>query len=166
MRGEGRFDPDNTTPGGDYIVGKGRPPESGKFRKGDGRKRGRRAKGTRNLATDLRDELEGIVSVTVGGVTKRATRQQATIMRLIDSAMKGQTPAMALLFDLEQRLVAPGRRREEQQKQTNRRTDYSRLSRNELRALEYLHAKAHGIELKLSRVPGMPIHSDPDCADS
>ena len=39
--------PDNVDAKGDYVVGKNRPPESGKFRAGDGRPRGQRKKGTR-----------------------------------------------------------------------------------------------------------------------
>ena len=58
--------PGNVTLDGDYIVGKGKPPDSGKFRAGDGRQRGRRPKGTRNLATDLRAELDARVTVNVG----------------------------------------------------------------------------------------------------
>jgi hypothetical protein len=38
---------DNVGPDGDYITGKYRPPEAGKFREGDGRKRGAGAPGER-----------------------------------------------------------------------------------------------------------------------
>lgn len=153
---------DNTTPDGDYIVGKGRPPESGKFRKGDGRKRGRRPKGTRNLATDFREELEGLVPVTVRGVTKMVTAQQAVLMRLIDNAMKGQHTAIAAVLDHEQRLVAPVKRREEeeQRKRAEQKFDVSCLSRDELRALQFLHYKIQGLPND-SQVAGvMAIYKD------
>ena len=91
------YAPGNVTPDGDYVVGKGKPPESGKFRAGDGRQRGRRPKGTNNLATDLRAVLETRVTVNVGGIPKKVTRQQAILMRLADNAStKGQTPAIGM----------------------------------------------------------------------
>ena len=82
------YAPGNITPDGDYVVGKDKPPESGKFRTGDGRQRGRRRKGTRNLATDLRAELDALVTVNVGGATKKISRQRAILMRLADNATK------------------------------------------------------------------------------
>jgi hypothetical protein len=78
-----------------------------KFRTGDGRQRGRRRKGTKNLATDLREELDARVIVTVGGSSKKITRQRAILMRLADNATKGQNPAIAMALDYKQRLVEP-----------------------------------------------------------
>lgn len=147
------YGPGNTGPDGDYIVGKGRPPESGKFRKGDGRRRGRRPKGTPNLATDFREQLDGLVPVTLAGVTKKVTRQQALVMRLTDNAMKGQNTAILAVLDLEQRLVAPLRRREEERKQAEAKADLSRLSRDELRMLLFLRRK----------MDGEPVGSAPFC---
>jgi hypothetical protein len=106
-----------------------------------------------NLATDVREELEGLVTVTVGGVTKKVTRQRALVMRLADNAMKGQMAAIAAALDLEQRLVAPARRREEERKQAERRADLSRLSVEELRIMQFLTEKAHGLTSD-SRVVG------------
>lgn len=40
----------NTREDGSYETGKGRPPSEHKFRKGDGRKRGKREKGSKNLS--------------------------------------------------------------------------------------------------------------------
>jgi hypothetical protein len=55
--GSSPFKPGNIDAAGDYVVGKRRPPDSSKFRAGDGRQRGRRPKGTRNLKTDFGEEL-------------------------------------------------------------------------------------------------------------
>ena len=137
------FDPSNTAENGDFIVGKARPPESGKFRKGDGRKRGRRPKGTNNLATDLRKELESRVTVTVGGVPKKVSRQQAIVMRLADNATKGQPSATALTLEYQQRLVDPALAREERQRLAQTKQDFSRLSVEELLILEYLMSKSY-----------------------
>ena len=101
-------------------------------------------KGTRNLATDIRDEFEGVVTVTVGGVTKKVTRLRAMVMRLTDNAMKGQNSAIAAALELEERLVAPARRREEERKQAERKADYSCFSKDELQILRFLTQKAYG----------------------
>jgi hypothetical protein len=84
-KGDG-FAPGNTGPDGSYVVGKKKPPVETRFKPGDARRRGRREKGTRNLATDLREELESKVDVSVGGVRSSVTRQRATIMRLAENA--------------------------------------------------------------------------------
>lgn len=52
-RQDGRpFAEGNVRDDGSYLVGKARPPQATRFAKGDGRPRGRRPKGTRNLATE------------------------------------------------------------------------------------------------------------------
>lgn len=103
----GDYAPGNMDGNGNYLVGKGRPPENGKFRAGDNRKRGRRAKGTRNLASDLREELETVMTVMVGGKPRRVTRQRAVVMRLADNAGKGRDRSIEHLFKLQQALVEP-----------------------------------------------------------
>ena len=154
------FDPSNTTEDGHYIVGKGKPPDSGKFKKGDGRRRGRRPKGTRNLATDLCEEFGSSVAVTVGGVAKKVSRQRAIVMRLADNATKGQTSAIALALELQQRLVDPLLGEERQQSAYDK--DLKRLSDLELEALIYLAAKVEGVEhSEVSNVVGvLPIFAE------
>lgn len=88
------FKQGNTDENGDYKVGKYRPPENGKFRVGDGRKRGRRKKGTKNLATDFSEELASKVTMKVDGKPRRVTKQRAIMMRLMDNASRGQNPAI------------------------------------------------------------------------
>ena len=140
------FDPSNTAPDGHYIVGKGRPPEAGKFRKGDGRKRGRRSKGTKNLATSLQETLEGKVLVNVKGVPKQVSRQDAILMRLADNATtKGQNSAIALILDLQQRLVDP--RLAEQDAVPARNPKLKKLSSDELDTLLYLTAKLEDADM-------------------
>ena len=138
-KGRFGFDPTNTTADGHYKVGKGRPPEHGKFRKGDGRQRGRRPKGTKNLAADLREELSSSVAVTVGGVPRKVSRQRAIVMRLADNATKGQTSAIALALEMQQRLVDP--LLEQEKLVCNRERDLSCLTDLELRVMIYLTAK-------------------------
>ena len=149
------FDPDNTTSDGHYIVGKGRPPEHSKFKKGDGRPRGRRPKGTRNLATDLREELDSRVTVTVGGVPKKVSRQRAIVMRLTDNATKGQNSAIALALEYQSRVVAPILEREEQQKSSRRKEDFSLLTYVEMHVLTYLLTRSYGEEDNSEEVIGV-----------
>lgn len=108
-----KFKPGNTDENGNYKVGKGRPPENGKFRAGDGRKRGRRKKGTKNLATDFSEELASKVTMKVDGKPRRVTKQRAIMMRLMDNASRGQNSAIKTImtyaenFGIEVQLESP-----------------------------------------------------------
>ena len=143
-RNPGRYAPGNVSPDGNYVVGKGKPPESGKFRAGDGRQRGVRQKGTKNLATDLREELDARVTVTVAGASKKISRQRAILMRLTDNATKGQNPAIAMTLDYQQRLVDPLIAKEQAERMAKSRPDYSLLTIDERQAMHYLLCKAFG----------------------
>ena len=143
-RGPSGYSPDNVGPDGRHVVGKGRPPESGKFRSGDGRQRGRRTKGTKNLATDLMEELDSRVTVTVGGSSKKITRQRAILMRLADNATKGQNPAIAMTLAFQQRLVDPLLAKQEEARRAKNKVNFSLLSLDERRAMDYFFTKAMG----------------------
>ena len=145
-RDTGRYAPGNVSSDGNYVVGKGKPPESGKFRAGDGRQRGRRRKGTKNLATDLREELDARVTVTVGGTSRKISRQRAILMRLADNATKGQNPAIAMALQYQLRLVDPILAEEQKRQTAKDSPDWGLLSRDERRAMEYLFSKAAGVK--------------------
>jgi hypothetical protein len=82
------FAPKNTRQDGSYEVGKNRPPESGRFSANDGRARGRRAKGTKNLATDWQEELASKIVIKEGGLRCKVTKQRAVVKSTIDRALK------------------------------------------------------------------------------
>ena len=134
-------------PAGEYLVGKNRPPESGKFRAGDGRPRGRRKKGTKNLATDFNEEMAALVTVVVNGTARRVTRQRAILMRLADNAMKGQNPAIGMTLEYRQRLADPVEIRKQDTQIQEEQYDYSRLTLEERRYLERILTKASGQKL-------------------
>lgn len=90
----GRYAPGNEAEDGSYKVGKGKPPESGKFRKDDGRPRGKRAKGTKNFRTDFEEESASTVTVSVNGKPRKVTSQRAALMRLFDNARRGNHAAI------------------------------------------------------------------------
>ena len=141
------LDSSNVAPDGEYLVGKNRPPEAGKFRAGDGRPRGRRKKGTKNLATDFNEEMATLVTVLVGGTPRRVTRQRAILMRLADNATKGQNPAIAMTLEYRQRFVDPVETREQVAPiEKKGQYDYNRLTLPEKLALEYLLLKAEGLK--------------------
>jgi hypothetical protein len=155
------FEPTNTTADGHYIVGKGRPPEHGKFRAGDGRQRGRKPKGTKNLATDFREEFESRVPATVGGVHKKVSRQRAIVMRLVDSAIKGQISAVDLALACHERLVAPMVERDEQANPPARNPDLARLSLDELRVMSFLTKKVEGVVEEDAEIVGVtPVYRE------
>jgi hypothetical protein len=152
------FDASNTTADGHYIVGKGRPPESQQFKKNDGRQRGRRPKGTKDLATDFREELGSRVTVTVGGVSKKVSRQRAIVMRLADNATKGQNQAIALALDYQRTLVDPLVQSEGRSKLADCGQDFSRLSVEEIKIMRYITGKLEGKEHSGDVVGVIPVY--------
>ena len=69
----------NTREDGSYAVGKNRTPAGTRFGPGDGRRRGKRPKGTKNLMTEWREELDQKITVTEGGRSLKVTKQRALI---------------------------------------------------------------------------------------
>lgn len=165
-----RFAPGNTKPDGTYLVGKNKPPESGKFRANDGRSRGRRRKGTKNLATDVEEELACLVTVSVGGQQKRVTRQRSIVMRAMDNASRGQNSAINLVFSWREKLGAganpdamPERAWDELASETF--PNFSDLTIEEMDALGRLLSKAAGQPYESPRELNHPLAYMSDPAD-
>lgn len=93
-----RYKEGNTAPDGSYIVGKGRTSQSTRFATGDGRRRGRREKGTKNLGTDFAEELAERIAISEAGKTRKHSKQRAMIRRLVERALKGDVRAAELVF--------------------------------------------------------------------
>ena len=90
---------------GTYRVGFRRPPKSSRFRKGQsGNPRGR-PKGTRNLRTDLEDELAERIPVRESGTERRLSKQRAMLKGLIARAIRGDTRAVGLALGLMSRIL-------------------------------------------------------------
>lgn len=92
---ESRSDPTE----GDYTIGRGKPPKHTQFRKGDGRKRPGRKKGSKNLRTIIMEAVNDPVTVTVEGKTRKISKLQATAMQLATKAATGNDRAIAKLLD-------------------------------------------------------------------
>ncbi len=94
MRKDGTpYAPGNTRDDGSYKTGKNRPDPKHQFRTGDGRPRGRRAKGVKNLATEWNEELKAKMVLTEAGVKKKITKRRAVIKTQIDRAIKSSDRA-------------------------------------------------------------------------
>lgn len=87
------FKEGNTREDGSYGVGRNRPPEHSRFAKGDGRQRGKRKKGTKNLLTEWREELDAKITIAEGGKKKKITKRRALIKTKIERGLKGSDRA-------------------------------------------------------------------------
>ncbi len=85
---------------GDYIVGHGRPPEEHRFPKGRSGNLKGRPKGTKNLKTDLVEELSERIAITENGRTKKVSKQRLMIKSLTAKAIKGDARAASIVINL------------------------------------------------------------------
>ena len=89
----------------DYKIGYRKPPKSTQFKPGQsGNPRGR-SKGTKNLTTDLREEVNEKVNVREGDKINRISKQRATIKALQAKALKGDVRAIEKIINLNMNLI-------------------------------------------------------------
>ena len=93
-------DPSEDTDMPDYKVGYKNPPKSSQFHKGQSGNPNGRPKGTKNLKTDLQEELSESIRVTEGGRTVVISKQRAIVKRTIELALKGKVQATQLVTKL------------------------------------------------------------------
>jgi hypothetical protein len=93
---------------GDYEVGYGKPPKDTRFKPGQsGNPRGR-PKGTKNLKTDLMEELSEKILVREGDCARQVSKQRAMLKALLTRALKGDVRAANLLLSMMLRLLDTG----------------------------------------------------------
>jgi hypothetical protein len=91
-----------------YDVGYGKPPTATKFSKGQsGNPKGRK-KGSRNLKTDLLHELHDHVTISERGKSRKLTKQQALLKRLMAQALSGDLKAASLVLQLSMQFERTG----------------------------------------------------------
>ena len=84
----------------DYVTGYKKPPKHTQFQPGQSGNPNGRPKGTKNLATDLDEELSEKILVTEGGKQRETTTQRAMLKSLVAKALKGDTRAASVLINL------------------------------------------------------------------
>ena len=89
---------------GDFEVGYGKPPKETQFKKGESGNPQGRPKGTKNLKTELMEELQEQILVREGRFEKTVSKQRAMLKSLTANAVKGDTRAATLILNLVYRL--------------------------------------------------------------
>jgi hypothetical protein len=84
----------------EYEVGYKKPPTAHQFQKGQSGNPNGRPKGTKNLKTDLQEELGELIRVTEGGQTIMISKQRAMVKRTVELALKGKIQATQLVTKL------------------------------------------------------------------
>ena len=92
----------------DYPVGYGRPPAHARFKPGQSGNPKGRPKRTKNLRTDLVEELGEFIRVREGDREYSVSKQRALIKALVARAVKGDTRAATSIVTLCARLLGVG----------------------------------------------------------
>lgn len=72
----------------EYVTGYKKPPKHTQFKPGQSGNPQGRPKGTKNLATDLDEELSEKILVTEGGKQRETTKQRAMLKSLVGGMLK------------------------------------------------------------------------------
>jgi hypothetical protein len=88
-----------------YEIGYGKPPNHSQFKPGQSGNRGGRPKGTRNLKTDLADELAERVAINEGGRKRAVSKQRAMVKQMMAKALRGDVRAANMIIGLVERLL-------------------------------------------------------------
>lgn len=90
---------------GDYTVGYGKPPRNSQFSKGQSGNPAGRPKGTKNLKTDLMEELQERILVREAGGEKQLSKQRALLKSITAKAIKGDTRAANIILSMVLRVL-------------------------------------------------------------
>jgi len=88
-----------------YKVGYKRPPKHSQFKKGDRVNPHGRPRGTRNLKTDLLEELAETIVIATRGRPKTISKQRAWVKKIVAQALLGEGQGSSQLITLVMRLL-------------------------------------------------------------
>jgi hypothetical protein len=77
-----------------YTVGYGKPPQHTQFRPGQSGNPAGRAKGVRNLKTDVQRTLMMPIKVNEAGRARKISTQEGALLLLREKALKGEARAL------------------------------------------------------------------------
>jgi len=97
----------------DYEVGYRKPPKKTRFKKGKSGNPKGRPKETRNLKTDLQEELREPITIREGAKQRRISKQRAMVKSALAKAIKGDTGAVNLLCNMILRLFEQNAEKDE-----------------------------------------------------
>jgi hypothetical protein len=87
-----------------YNVGYRKPPKHTQFKRGKSGNPAGRPKGTRNLSTDLADELAERIAINEGGRRRTISKQRALVKQIMAKALRGEVRAATVIIGLVERL--------------------------------------------------------------
>ena len=88
----------------DYEVGYRKPPRHSQFKPGQSGNNKGRPKGSKNLKTELEEELHERIPIKEGGQQKRVSKQRAMIKALMAKAVQGDARAANIIIKMIDRL--------------------------------------------------------------
>jgi hypothetical protein len=88
-----------------YTVGYRKPPKATQFKPGRSGNPNGRSKGSRNLASDLAEELNEKITVREQGRSRHITKQRALIKSLMEKALEGNVRATGAVLALYARVI-------------------------------------------------------------
>ena len=84
----------------DYEIGYKKPPKQAQFQPGQSGNPTGRPKGSKNLATDLQEELGQKIVITEGNKKQTVTKQRAMLKTMFAKALKGDARSATVLINL------------------------------------------------------------------
>jgi hypothetical protein len=93
----------------DYKVGYKKPPKDSQYKKGESGNPKGRMKNTRNLKTDLNEELRERIVAREGDRTIKISKQRAVVKSLVAKTIKGDARAASNLLNMFFRTIDPAR---------------------------------------------------------
>lgn len=87
-------------------VGYGKPPTHSQFKKGQSGNPGGRPKGSKNLNTLIKRELESRITIEQNGKKRKIRRKEALVKGLVNDALKGKDRPRDKVFDFVERAEA------------------------------------------------------------